>query len=73
MRSIAMRSAFAATLCAGVGMVGVSVLGLVGVDGELQRSAVAAKQQPTIDSIRVSATTRDRGDCPGGPPARNKV
>jgi hypothetical protein len=73
MRSIATRSAFVATLCAGVGMVGVSVNGLMGVDAELQRSALAAaKQRPTVDHVRVSTTTRD-GDCPAPRPARDRV
>jgi hypothetical protein len=68
MRSIATRSAFVATLCAGVAMVGASVHGMLGVDAELQRSAVAAKERPT-HTFRVSAPVRDRnGDCLPAPP-----
>jgi hypothetical protein len=57
------RSVFAVALCSGVAMVGASVNGLLDVDAELQRSALAAQQQ-TIEehhSVRVI----DRGDdCP---------
>jgi hypothetical protein len=68
MRSIATRSAFVATLCAGVAMVGASVHGMLGIDAELQRSAVAAKER-TTDTIRVSAPWRDGSrDCPAPPP-----
>ena len=38
------RSLFAVALCSGVAMVGASVYGLLGVDAELQRSALAAQQ-----------------------------
>jgi hypothetical protein len=57
------RSIFAVALCSGVAMVGASVHGLVGVDAELQRSALAAQQTIREDGIRVI----DRGegrDCP---------
>jgi hypothetical protein len=55
------RSAFAVALCSGVAMVGASVYGLVGVDAELQRSALAAQQTIQQDhAVPVS----DRGDCP---------
>jgi hypothetical protein len=59
------RSVFAASLCAGVAMIGVSVNGMLGVDAELQRSAFAA-QQRTVDqvhSVRFSYGTGG-GDCP---------
>ena len=59
MGSLRTRSLFAVALCSGVAMVGTAVHGLVGVDAELQRSALAAQQ--TIEpehSIRVI----DRGD-----------
>jgi hypothetical protein len=65
------RSAFAAALCAGVAMVGASVHGLLGVDAELERSALAAQHQ-TIEkhSVRVVAPVRQDGsDCQGSPPA----
>jgi hypothetical protein len=65
----ATRSAFAAALCAGVAMVGASVHGLLGVDAELQRSAVAA-QNRTLDhhSVRVFAPYKHDGDCSGQAP-----
>ena len=70
MRSIGLRSAFAAALCAGVGMIGVSVHGMLGIDAELERSAVAAHQQRTTDSVRISMRTFPGGgrDCPAPPP-----
>ena len=54
------RSIFAVALCSGVAMVGASVHGMLGVDAELQRSALAA--QRTIEeqhSVRVI----DRRGC----------
>ena len=67
MGSLKTRSAFAAALCAGVAMVGASVHGLLGVDAELQRSALAAQHQ-TIEqhTVRVDAPRPDSSDCPGG-------
>jgi hypothetical protein len=64
---------FAAALCAGVAMVGVSVHGLLGVDNELQRSAFAAQQQQrVIESTHVSYLRG--GDCqhhsPAPPPSQ---
>jgi hypothetical protein len=54
------RSVFAVALCSGVAMVGASVHGLLGVDAELQRSALAAQQTFKEDhSVRVI----DRWDC----------
>ena len=50
-------------------MVGASVHGLLGVDADLQRSAMAAAaQERTSDgnSLRVTFKQRDGGDCPGG-------
>lgn len=65
------RSMFAVALCSGVAMVGASVYGLLGVDAELQRSALAA--QRTIleehDSVRVV----DRHDCPEPRKPRQRV
>ena len=61
------RSAFAAALCAGVAMVGASVHGMFGVDAELQRSALAAAQERTIESHSVRVTYKQHDwDCPGG-------
>jgi hypothetical protein len=64
MGSKATRSVFAASLCAGVAMIGVSINGLVGVDADLQRSAYAA-QQRTVESHTVNISHRTGGDCPG--------
>jgi hypothetical protein len=62
MGSLKSRSVFAAALCAGVAMVGGSAYGLVGVDAELQRSALAAQQRGTEEhSLRV---VEPRRDCP---------
>jgi hypothetical protein len=75
MRSIGTRSAFAAALCAGVAMVGTSVHGMLGIDAELQRSAVAAHER-AVDSVRVSARTWSGSghDCPAPPPrSRERV
>jgi hypothetical protein len=44
MGSRTIRSIFAVALCSGVAMIAASVNGLVGVDAELQRSALAAQQ-----------------------------
>jgi hypothetical protein len=63
------RSAFVATLCAGVALVGASVHGLLGVDAELQRSALAAQQTIREDGIRVI----DRHDCPEPRKYRQRV
>ena len=67
MGSLRTRSLLAVALCSGVAMVGAAVHGLVGVDAELQRSALAAQQ--TIEpghAIRVIDRS-DSGDC--GSPA----
>jgi hypothetical protein len=67
MGSLRTRSLFAAALCSGVAMVGVAVYGLVGVDAELQRSALAAQQTSEPGhAIRV-IDRGDGGDC--GSPA----
>jgi hypothetical protein len=60
MGSAGTRSLFAATLCAGVAMLGISVHGLLGVDNELQRSAFAAQQQQRV----IHVINYTRGDCP---------
>jgi hypothetical protein len=58
------RSVFVAALCAGVAMVGASVHGLLGVDAELQRSAVAAQRTIEDHSVRVVAPGPQSWDCP---------
>jgi hypothetical protein len=64
MGSSTTRSVFAVALCSGVAMVGASVHGLLGVDAELQRSALAAQQTIQQDhSVRV-IDRGDRRDCP---------
>jgi hypothetical protein len=77
MRSQTRRSVFAAALCAGVVMVGAAVHGMVGVDAELERSAVAAQQlAPEHHSVRVVAPLRQDGtsgcDDNTSPPPRNR-
>jgi hypothetical protein len=63
MGRFATRSAFAAALCAGVAMVGTSIHGLVGVDAELQRSALAAQERTSEGrSFRVTWREHER-DC----------
>lgn len=70
MGRLATRSAFAAALCAGVAMVGASIHGLVGVDAELQRSALAAQERTTEHrSVRVIVRQQGDWDCPGEAPA----
>ncbi len=60
----ATRSVFAAALCAGVAMVGASVNGMLGVDAELQRSALAAQQERTKESHSIRVTYRQSPpDC----------
>jgi hypothetical protein len=64
------RSLFAAALCAGIAMVGASVHGLLGVDAELERSALAAQHQ-TFDKHRSLRVSFERdGDCV--PPPRTR-
>ena len=53
-------------------MVGASVHGLLGVDAELQRSALAAQQTLEKDhSVRVNYRG-DGHDCPGTSPSRSR-
>jgi hypothetical protein len=71
MRSIASRSAFVAALCTGVAMVGASMYGLVGVDADLQRSAVAARQlerPPLRVAHKQPLRVAYRDDCPAPRP-----
>ena len=65
------RSVFAVALCSGVAMVGASVHGMLGVDAELQRSALAA--QRTILEEHNSVRVIDRGDCPEPRKERQRV
>jgi hypothetical protein len=58
------RSIFAVALCSGVAMVGASIHGLMGVDGELQRSVLAAQETIRDDSIRVIDRGDSSRDCP---------
>jgi hypothetical protein len=67
-----MRSAFAAAVCAGLGMVGASVHGLMDVDAELQRSVMAAQQQRQVKAVSFSVSWRARDDCPGWPAPRTR-
>jgi hypothetical protein len=70
MGSSGSRSVFVGALCTGVAMLGVSVHGLVGVDADLQRSALAARQQHTVEyhSVRV---LEHYGDCDRAAPPRS--
>ena len=66
------RSVLAVALCSGVAMVGVSINGLLGVDAELQRSALAA-QQNYGEQHSVRVILRDGGrDCGPPPPASHR-
>ena len=68
MGRLATRSAFVATVCAGVAMVGASVHGLMDVDAQLQRSVTAAQQQrQQVRSVSFTVYSRER-DCPAPPP-----
>ena len=61
-----MRSVFAVAVCTGVAMVGLSVHGLLGIDAQLAKSAVAAQQQPRIEYHSVRVLHRG-GDCDRAP------
>jgi len=62
MGTLRTRSAFAVALCAGMAMVGGAAYGLVDVDAELQRSALAAQERVNEEhSLRV---VEPRLDCP---------
>jgi tetrahydromethanopterin S-methyltransferase subunit E len=64
------RSVFAAVLCTGVAMLGVAVHGMLGVDAELQRSALAAEhQKPEYRQVLFEFREWDRDcDAPRQPP-----
>jgi hypothetical protein len=72
MGRFATRSAFAAALCTGVAMVGTAVYGLVGVDAELQRSAVAA-QERVIREYDLRVVEPHGNDCPAAPTSKQRV
>jgi hypothetical protein len=63
-----MRTALAAAVCAGAAMLGAAVHGIVGVDAELQRSAIAAERMERSEPRFVHF----RRDCPA-PPARRQL
>lgn len=48
-------------------MVGLSVHGLLGIDGELAQSAYAAREQHYVDYRSVDDHQRDTGDCHRAP------
>jgi hypothetical protein len=53
------RSIFAAALCTGIAMVGLSVHGLMGIDGELEQSAFAAREAHYVEYQPVYEQPRD--------------
>ena len=75
MGRLATRSAFAATVCAGVAMVGASVHGLMDVDAQLQRSVVAARQQQEqVKPVSYTVFRQERHrDCPAWPPRTREL
>ena len=64
MGRLASRSAFVAAVGVGVGMVGVSLNGLIGVDAELQRSVAAAQRQVIEERTLNVSSPRQHPDCP---------
>jgi hypothetical protein len=62
------RSVFAAALCTGVAMVGVAVHGMLGVDAELQRSALAAQHQTSQPRHVLFEPYEQDRDCEAPPP-----
>ena len=67
-----MRSVFAVALCTGVAMVGLSVHGLLGIDAQLARSAVAAQHQQQIEYHSVHVLHRG-GDCNRAPATKSSA
>jgi hypothetical protein len=51
-------------------MVGLSVHGLLGIDTELAQSAVAARQQQSVDYRSVHVLGHSGGDCHRAPALR---
>jgi len=68
------RTVFAAALCTGVAMVGLSVHGLLGIDTELAQSAMAARQQQGVE-YRSVHVVKHHGDCarPTSAPASKRI
>jgi hypothetical protein len=64
MGRLASGSAFVAAVAVGVGMVGVSLNGLLGVDAELQRSVTAAQRQVIEERVLDVSSPRLHRDCP---------
>jgi hypothetical protein len=58
---------FVAALCTGIAMVGLSVHGLMGIDGELEQSAFAAREAHYVDYQSPNEQQRDTGDCHRAP------
>jgi hypothetical protein len=63
------RSVFAAALCTGVAMVGLSVHGLLGIDSELAQTAVAVRQQQPVEYHSVHVLHYG-GDCDRAPASK---
>ena len=61
------RSIFVAALCTGIAMVGLSVHGLMGIDGELEQSAFAAREAHYVDYHLTYEQPRDTSDCRRAP------
>jgi hypothetical protein len=53
-------------------MVGVSVHGLVGIDAELQQSALAARQQHTVEYHSVGVVHHG-GECDRAPASNPRI
>jgi hypothetical protein len=66
------RSIFVAALCTGVAMVGLSVHGLLGIDSELAQSAMAARQQQSVEYRSVHMVTR-HGECDRATPPSKRI
>jgi hypothetical protein len=63
MGSFASRSAFAAAVCVGLSMVGISIHGLVAVDAELQRSVTAAQRHVIEERALPVSSPQPGWDC----------
>jgi hypothetical protein len=66
------RSIFVAALCAGVAMVGLSVHGLLGIDSELAQSAMAVRQQQSVEYRQVHLVTH-HGECDRPTPPSKRI
>jgi hypothetical protein len=53
-------------------MVGLSVHGLLGIDAELQQSALAARQQHSVEYHSVHVV-RHGGDCEAAPAPKSQI